>query len=238
MPRKPARSSSQTGRLLEPERQGRGGVVLERPREAVDLDRRRPVRGIELQPPRDVAPHEAASRVLDAEEGGHGQPRPRADTSRGRHSRRRLLWGQAGHERRAEARMPVPVAESSHRQGRAGDEALQPVAEPVEAGRIDVDAQPAERERPDTRRELDLAAVGSPETLGQPQVVEVVGEPKARVRRVQRRPGLRARKEDRVGIHGRSQIVGALARPRRVEERQLGQGEQSLVARPLDEALV
>ena len=106
---------------------------------------------------------------------------------------------------------------------------LIPIAAPVEGCRVDGELEPAERQRAITRLQNHPMLVLGGEAQGHSQVVEVGGEPHARIDRI----GIPCRligQHERIGVHRGGQVVFGLLRPVRVSERQLGQREEPVAA--------
>jgi hypothetical protein len=115
---------------------------------------------------------------------------------------------------------------------------LQPISEPGEAGGVHGEGEATERQRPRTRRDVRLLALLGAQALGQAEVVDVVGEPEPRVRRVDSRRRVVTRKQERIRVDGGGQIMGSAATALGVEQRQLGEREQAVVVAAPGEALV
>ena len=91
------------------------------------------------------------------------------------------------------------------------------------------DLETPEGDRMLARGDHDLVAVGPRQPLRQRSIVEVGGNPRSRVERIRARLALPA-EEERVGVDGGREIVGARLRLLRVEIGELGEREEPVLA--------
>ena len=136
------------------------------------------------------------------------------DLQRGRHvdvlGPRTLDRGQARHQRRPEPRPPVAVPQPPDLDVCSRPEPHEGMALPRGRAARQVEIEPPEGQEALARGDDDVGAVLRRQPLGQRAVVELGGEARPRIEGIGRGPA--PRKEERVGVDRRREVVGRARR--------------------------
>ena len=141
-------------------------------------------------------------------------------------------WAQPRRQRRADARLAVAVAETTHLELGHRDEATQAVPAPDELLRVDGEGERAEGQRLPARLQEDVVPVRRGQPEGQAEVVEVGGEPQAGIDGAQRYVAVRAYRgeQEGVGVDRRRQVVRGLTGILGMHKGELREREETVAA--------